>query len=80
MQFVQFDERRCQGCSFYFLTKKNCTLGSTKNGGCYQGNLIWKVIFYKTHLIHGYSRVQKSIENWSVCSRMALGEVGVSLP
>ena len=23
-----------------------------------------------------YSRVQKSIENWSVCSKMALGEVG----
>ena len=22
-----------------------------------------------------YSRVQKSIENWSVCSKMALGEV-----
>jgi len=27
-----------------------------------------------------YSRVQKSIENWSVWSKMALGEVGVSLP
>ena len=27
-----------------------------------------------------YSRVQKSIENWSVCSKMALGEVGVSVP
>ena len=27
-----------------------------------------------------YSRVQKSIENLSVCSKMALGEVGVSLP
>ena len=27
-----------------------------------------------------YSRVQKSRENWSVCSKMALGEVGVSLP
>ena len=27
-----------------------------------------------------YSRVQKSIENWSVCCKMALGEVGVSLP
>ena len=26
-----------------------------------------------------YSRVQKSIENWSVWSKMALGEVGVSL-
>ena len=29
---------------------------------------------------HSYSRVQKSIENWSVCSKMAQGEVGVSLP
>ena len=27
-----------------------------------------------------YSRVQKSIEKWSVCSKMALGEVGVSRP
>ena len=27
-----------------------------------------------------YSRVQKSIENWSVWSKMALGEVGVLLP
>ena len=27
-----------------------------------------------------YSRVQNSIENWSVCSKMAIGEVGVSLP
>ena len=27
-----------------------------------------------------YSRVQKSIENWSVWSKMALGEVGLSLP
>ena len=27
-----------------------------------------------------YSRVQKSIENSSVCSKMALAEVGVSLP
>ena len=27
-----------------------------------------------------YSRVQKSIENWSVWSKMALGEVGVSPP
>ena len=26
-----------------------------------------------------YSPVQKSIENWSVCSKMTLGEVGVSL-
>ena len=26
-----------------------------------------------------YSRVQKTIENWSVFSKMALGEVGVSL-
>ena len=31
-------------------------------------------------VIANYSRVQKSIENWSVCSKMALGEVGVSLP
>ena len=30
--------------------------------------------------INTYSRVQKSIENWSVWSKMALGEVGVSLP
>ena len=27
-----------------------------------------------------YSRVQKSIETWSVWSKMALVEVGVSLP
>ena len=27
-----------------------------------------------------YSRVQKSIENWSVWCKMALEEVGVSLP
>ena len=27
-----------------------------------------------------YSRVQKRIENWSLWSKMALGEVGVSLP
>ena len=27
-----------------------------------------------------YTCVQKSIENWSVCSKMALGEVDVSLP
>ena len=27
-----------------------------------------------------YSRVQKSIENWSVWNKMTLGEVGVSLP
>ena len=27
-----------------------------------------------------YSRVQKSIENWPVWSKMALGEVGLSLP
>ena len=27
-----------------------------------------------------YSRVQKSIENWSECSKMVQGEVGVSLP
>ena len=27
-----------------------------------------------------YSRVQKSIENWSVSSKMALGELGMSLP
>ena len=27
-----------------------------------------------------YSRMQKSIENWSVCSKMAPGEVGVLLP
>ena len=27
-----------------------------------------------------YSRVRKSIENWSLWSKMALGEVGVSLP
>ena len=27
-----------------------------------------------------YSRVQKSIENWSAWSKMALGEVGVPLP
>ena len=27
-----------------------------------------------------YSRVQKSIENWPACRKMALGEVGVSLP
>ena len=27
-----------------------------------------------------YSHVQKSIENWSVWSKIALGEVGVSLP
>ena len=32
---------------------------------------------YTSH--HRYSRVQKSIENWSVCSKMALAEVGVSL-
>ena len=30
--------------------------------------------------ISTYSRVQKSIENWSVWSKMALGEVGVPLP
>ena len=33
-----------------------------------------------SHGAHYYSRVKKSIENWSVCSKMALGEVGVSLP
>ena len=31
-------------------------------------------------LFHIYSRVQKSIENWSVWSEMDLGEVGVPLP
>ena len=31
------------------------------------------------HTFFGYSRVQKSIKNWSVYSKMALGEVGVSL-
>ena len=29
---------------------------------------------------YSYSRVQKSIENWSVWAEMALGEVGLSLP
>ena len=33
-----------------------------------------------SNLSDTYSRVQKSIENWSVCSKMTLGEVGVSLP
>ena len=41
--------------------------------------------FYKynsghVHKTTAYSHVQKSIENWSVCSKMALGEVDVSLP
>ena len=31
-------------------------------------------------MLANYSRVQKSIENWSVWSKMALEEVGVSLP
>ena len=35
---------------------------------------------YLTFRGGNYSRVQKSIEKWSLCSKMALGEVDVSLP
>ena len=35
---------------------------------------------YVGKILTTYSRVQKSIENWSVWTKMALGEVGVSLP
>ena len=40
----------------------------------------WDEVFLKDRPhFHTYSRVQKSIENWSVWSKMALGEIGVSL-
>ena len=43
-----------------------------RRGGCVQAGTVAGPCIY--------SRVQKRIENWSVWSKMALGEVGVSLP
>ena len=47
------------------------------NGTCSDGHLLraTNAENLKVHMIQSVSRVQKSIENWSVWSKMALGEV-----
>ena len=63
---------------WYILFLSNKLGHSLENGNRHPWHLKKKSKFWGP--FWSYSRVQKSIENWSVSSKVALGEVGMPLP